>query len=143
MTSIAEPSVRSLLIQMQFQGHPLATGTGVITTSAAGPVLVTNWHNLAGRHPQTKQPLSATGAIPDEVVIIHNRAGKLGEWVSRTETLTSNGQPRWTEHPTLGDQADVVAVPLQQLDDVELYPYAGLGQDDRKIFCGDAGWSAH
>ena len=82
---------------------------------------------MSGRHPQTKKPLSATAAIPDSLRIIHNRAGKLGQWLPKTESLLTNGQPRWIEHPKLGDKADFVALPLTDLVDVELYPYDLLG----------------
>lgn len=138
MATIAEPSVKSLLLQMQFQGQQLATGTGIVAEAPSGPVLVTNWHNVTGRNPQTKEPLSSTGAVPDEIVIVHNRSGKLGEWVERTEKLVVDAKPRWVEHPQHGDKLDVVALPLQHLDDVQLYPYAGLGENDPKIFCGPA-----
>jgi Trypsin-like peptidase domain len=123
MPNIAEPSVKSLLLQMQFQGHPLATGTGFVANSVRGPVLITNLHNVTGRHPQTGQPLSPTGGVPDEITILHNRANHLGEWVPKTEPLLNVDGPRWIEHPTLGRQADFVALPLTQLDDVHLYPY--------------------
>ncbi len=138
MATIAEPSVKSLLLQMQFQGQPLATGTGIVAEAPSGPVLVTNWHNVTGRNPQTKEPLSSTGAVPDEIVIVHNRSGKLGEWVQRTEKLLVDAKPRWVEHPQHRDKLDVVALPLQYLDDVQLYPYAGLGETDPKILCGPA-----
>ncbi len=87
MTTIAEPSVKSLLIQMQVAGQALSTGTGFVANSPKGPVLVTNWHNAAGRNPQTGQPISPTGAVPDALVILHNCAGHLGEWVPRQEPL--------------------------------------------------------
>lgn len=41
--------------------------------------------------------------------------------------LHANGQPRWREHPALGDKADFVALPLSDLHDVQLYPYDLLG----------------
>lgn len=124
MTTITLPSVQSLLIQMCVGTQPLSTGTGFVCETAKGPLLVTNWHNLSGRHPQTKQPLSPTAGIPDKISIIHNRAGKLGQWLPKTEVLTTNqGSCRWFEHPTLGDKADIVALPLTDLTDVELYPY--------------------
>jgi len=63
------------------------------------------------------------GGVPDEIIIVHNRANHLGEWVTRRESLYHNGNPRWIEHPTLGDNADVVALPLTHLDDVALYPH--------------------
>ncbi len=127
MTTIAQPSVQSLLIEMCFGAQVLSTGTSFVCLSSKGPVLLTNWHNVSGRHPQTKKPLSATAAIPDSIRIVHNRAGQLGHWLLKTEALYSNGCPLWIEHPTLGDNADFVALPLTDLVDVELYPYDLLG----------------
>jgi hypothetical protein len=123
MTSIAQPSVQSLLIEMRHCGQALATGTGFVAQAPRGPVLVTNWHNLAGRNPDSGQPLSTTGAVPDELVIVHNRAGHLGEWIPRTEPLFRNGRILWFEHPLHGQRVDIVALPLTALGDVELYPY--------------------
>lgn len=127
MTTISLPSVQSLLIDLVFGGQGLATGTAFVCNSKKGPALVTNWHNVSGRHPQTKKPLSPTGAVPDAVRIVQNRAGKLGEWLIKSETLLANGKPRWVEHPKFGDKVDVVALPLTDLVDVELYPYDTAG----------------
>ena len=55
--------------------------------------------------------------------MIHNRKGTPGQWVTSVEALFSNGVPRWREHPALGAKADFVALPLTQLDNVELLPY--------------------
>lgn len=122
--TIAEPSVKSLLLQMRFNGQVLGTGTGFVANAPRGPVLVTNRHNVTGRNQETGQPLSPTGGVPNEVVIMHNRANLLGQWVARTEPLHgNNGQPLWIEHAGLGARADFVALPLTQLNDVQLYPY--------------------
>jgi hypothetical protein len=123
MATIAQPSVQSLLIELRYAGQGLATGTGFVADSPAGPVLVTNWHNIAGRHLQTGQPLSPTGAVPDEIAIVHNRAQRPGEWVVRKEKLHQNGKIRWFEHPVLGTRADLAALPLTDVDDVALYPH--------------------
>jgi len=127
MATIALPSVQSLLIELAAGGQSLATGTAFVCNSKKGPVLVTNWHNAAGRNPQTKQPLSPTGAIPDTVRIVHNRANALGQWVVKTESLVAGGKPRWVEHPSLGEKADIVAIPLTDLADVQLHPYDASG----------------
>lgn len=111
---------------MRFDGQALSTGTGFVSQSSKGPVLITNRHNLTGRHQEDNKPLSKTGGVPNEVVIYHNRKGKLGFWQRKTETLYSdreNENHRWIEHPVLGSKADFVALLLEQLDDVELYPY--------------------
>jgi Trypsin-like peptidase domain len=123
MSTISHPSVQSLLIQMRFGAQAISTGTGFVCDSAKGPVLITNWHNITGRDPETKQPVSPTGAIPDTLRIVHNRAGKLGHWLTKTEKLFTKSKARWIEHPTLGDKADIVALPMRDLADVQLYPY--------------------
>lgn len=120
---IAKPSVQSLLIEMQFNGQALATGTAFVVQTAKGPYLITNRHNVTGRNQDTGQPLSKTGGIPNQLVIVHNQKGKLGNWVRRLEPLEVNSGPRWVEHPTLGPRADFVALKLTALDDVELYPH--------------------
>lgn len=127
MTTISQPSVQSLLIEMAVGQQALATGTGFVCQGKAGPLLLTNWHNLAGRNPQTKQPLSPTAAVPDSVRIVHNRSGHLGQWLVKTESLLKRGKSRWIEHPVLGDKVDIVALPLKDLDDVALYPYDPIG----------------
>ena len=132
MQTIAKPSVQSLLIEMRFNGQPISTGTAFIAQTKCGPVLVTNRHNVTGRHQETGKPLSSTCGIPNEIVIIHNKKSFLGTWIPKIESLLhDNDEPRWIEHPTLGPSADFVALPLTQLDDIDLYPYdpATPGQD--------------
>lgn len=131
MLGISEPAVKSLLIQMLFDDQPLATGTGFIAKSAKGPMLITNRHNVTGIHQQTGKALHKTCGTPNRMKIIHNRQDKLGEWVPRFENLLDDDTPRWIEHPTLGAEADFVALPLTEIDDVDVYPYnlddTGLG----------------
>src|SRR2546427_8322839 len=127
MANITLPSVQSLIIEMMAGGTGIATGTAFVAESGKGPVLLTNRHNVTGRHPVTSQPLSPTGAVPDSLRILHNRANKLGEWVLRTERLYANHTARWHQHPTLGDRADFVALPLTDLNDVQVYPHQLAG----------------
>ena len=127
MTTISLPSVQSLLLELVAGGQPLGTGTGFVVESLRGPVLVTNSHNVTGRNPQTRKPLAPSGAVPDEIRVVHNRKDKLGEWLTRSEPLYSGGKPRWFEHPVLGEKVDVVALPLTAVDDVHLYPYQTAG----------------
>jgi hypothetical protein len=123
MPKIAPPSVQSLFIQMLFDGQLLATGTGFVVQSRTGPVLITNRHNVTGRHPVTEQPLSRTGGIPNELNVLHNSEVRLGEWVPRIEPLYSGDKPLWIEHPSLKEQADFVALPLSNTVGVAFYPY--------------------
>ncbi len=121
---IAKPSVQSLLLQMSFSGQPIATGTGFVVESKVGPLLITNRHNVTGRHQETGQPLSKSGGIPNEIQIVHNVKGNLGSWATKMEPLlTASDSPLWKEHPRLGPKADFVALPLKNTVDVDLYPY--------------------
>lgn len=140
MLTIAHPSVQSLLIQMQFNGQPLATGTAFVAPTPNGFVLVTNRHNVTGRDQETGKPLSASGGVPNQLVVVHNVKGQLGQWVSRVESLFDSSQPRWREHPQLGNRADFVALRLTQLDGVELYPHnvSNVGAPDIHVGPADA-----
>lgn len=134
---IAEPSVKSLLLRMRFGEQPLSSGTGFICESPRGPLLITNRHNVTGRHQQTGQAISPTGGVPDNLVILHNRENKLGEWVERVEPLYQDEKPLWHEHPKMGPDADFVALPLTRTDDIQLYPY-DLGNVEPDIAVGPA-----
>lgn len=137
MPQIAQPSVQSLLIEMQVNGTPLSTGTAFVVKAASGPHLLTNRHNLTGRHQETGAPLSPTGGIPTHIVVVHNRKGNLGQWVLKNEPLYAGTTPRWREHPALGTTADFVALPLTDLVDVDLCPYDATNPG-ANIFVGPA-----
>jgi hypothetical protein len=123
MPTITQPSVKSLFIEINCSGQTLATGTGFIVNTRRGPALVTNRHNVTGRHQETGDPLSPTGGIPNYINIIHNCRSGLGTWVPRIEPLYQDDRPRWIEHPALGAEADFVALTLTQLLEVQTYPY--------------------
>lgn len=137
MANIAEPSVQSLLIEMQFNGQALSTGTAFVVQAAKGPYLITNRHNVTGRHQETNAPLSPTGGVPNEIVIVHNRLNHLGNWIPKKEALYIGDVPRWHEHPIIGARADFVALPLSDLADVQVYPYAPANPGP-SIFVGAA-----
>lgn len=123
MQTVTAPSVKSLLIQMRFDDQPLSTGTAFVVNSSKGPHLITNRHNVTGRNQETNAPISSTGGVPNYVAVVHHRKGNLGQWFPQLEALYTEEAPRWREHPRLGAKADFVALPLSNLDDVELYPY--------------------
>jgi len=133
--AIARPSVASLFIEMKFRDQVLATGTAFVAKDQHGSLLFTNRHNVTGRHQDTGACLSATGGVPDRIVIYHNRAGALGQWFPVEEFLFDNETPRWLEHPTLGPRADLIGLPMQNLDGVELVQY-DLGTASAAILVG-------
>ncbi|SEK96365.1 Trypsin-like peptidase domain-containing protein [Pseudoxanthomonas sp. GM95] len=145
MTLISKPSVQSLHLEMLFDGQSLSTGTGFVVTSAIGPCLITNRHNVTGRRQDNGEPLSRMGAIPNQVAIMHNSAmpanphaphgqsgfeGPVGTWRRVIEPLlAADLSPLWHEHPRFGSEADFVALPLTVTDGVTLYPYMWRPED--------------
>lgn len=117
-------SACSLWVELATKGHSLGTATGFIVKETEKPYLITNWHVVAGQNPDTDQLLSSTGALPDTIRIRHHSARRLGSWTLRDEALyDADGNPRWVEHPQ-GRMIDVVALPLEAVDDqVALYPF--------------------
>lgn len=116
-------SVRSLKLELLANGLSLGTATGFIITESEVPYLITNWHVLVGRNPDTNKLMSHTGALPDTVRITHHGL-TLGTFVFREEKLfDTEGKRLWKEHP-LGQKIDVVALPLNPIDQgVQLYPF--------------------
>jgi hypothetical protein len=128
--TISPPSLMSLRIEMRWNGNHLATGTGFVVMHAGKPFLITNFHNLAGRNPETNEILHSRGVTPDEVLILHNVSEKMGHWHYRPEPLVdAEERPLWLEHEW-GREVDVVALPLTRIEDVALYPYALTSQMD-------------
>lgn len=121
---VHEPSIKSLFCELRFGDRVLSTGTGFVVQKGGRAYLLTNRHNVTGRHQETGECLSDTKGTPDNIVIHHHVTGRLGEWVGRGEQLyEEDGKARWREHPQYGARADVVALPLTNLDGVQLYPY--------------------
>ncbi|MGX9116843.1 trypsin-like peptidase domain-containing protein [Mesorhizobium sp. BHbsci] len=78
-----------------------------------GPVLITNRHNFTGRDQNTGQPIWTHGGIPNRIGVWHNSFNGLGKWHRETYPLLDiEEKPLWNEHPTLGANADVVALRL-------------------------------
>lgn len=124
MPGIALPSVQSLLLRLIHNGHTLSSATGFVVSKEGTNYLVTNRHVVTGLHQHTGEPLSGSGATPQFVEIWHNCTTGVGSWVRKTERLYDYDiRPRWLEHPELREKADLVALPLSELDQAELFPY--------------------
>ena len=123
-TMIREQSVKSLPVSTRANGKNISTATAFVAVHQGEHYLVTNWHVAAGRRPDDGSVLSKSGAVPDDLSVLHNVAGKLGHWEQRLEPLyDGNGDPLWLEHPVCGRQVDVVALPLTETKGVDIFPY--------------------
>ena len=121
---IDQISTKSLRLEIRANGQSLATATGFCVERNAKRFLITNWHVVAGRNPDTGELLSPTGAVPDELAIAHHSSKGLGSWVVKTERILGpSGAKLWLEHPS-GSTFDVVALLLTSADtQVAVYPF--------------------
>jgi hypothetical protein len=123
-------SVKSLLLQLFSHGQRLGSATGFIVQKNQKAYLVTNWHVVSGRRPDTNAAFDTQGRYPDEIQILHNVKGHLGSWTYKSEKLINErNEFLWIEHPA-GRAVDVVFLPLTNLTDVEIYP---VDLDLRKV----------
>lgn len=131
MPAIDEYSLAAIPIQMFFNETELSLGTAFVWQAGNDHFLITNWHNVSGRNPNTGKHLSPTAAEPDRLRVWLNLKGRLGMKVRKDVLLRdANGAPVWFVHPKHRQQVDVVAIPIEPFPDVDLYPINGMEQLD-------------
>lgn len=145
----ARPSWASLPIWPKFHGHtvgtdPCATGFVALRPNDDRRWLVTNWHVVTSKSPDTGQPLNkVTGFVPDELLIAHHFQDHPGAWVPVTEPLyDADGDPLWYEHPTHGRRVDVVALPITRTtaargEQIETYGHDPWREDTLETLEGE------
>lgn len=108
--------------------------------------LVTNWHVVTGRHPDTNQPLSPSGAVdPDSLAVWLYGPDNLGEWHREFIQLRTpnTGAEKWLSHPD-GRAVDVVAVPFTLPANRRVFPLDldsadfDINYQDKPVFLIDA-----
>lgn len=141
---ISIPSMFSLYIKMYHNDQLISSGTGFLMRSPSeNHYLVTNRHNLTGRHNETNECLSRTGAIPNKISISFFRNSSLiNQWgravnsgepfdftIEMVDALKDrviisqplydeNHTQKWFEHPTLREAADFVALKIDKNESV-------------------------
>jgi hypothetical protein len=105
-------SQTSIFIKMKFGETELATGTAFFYRRNGELYLVSNWHNLSGRNPETKQPLSKHGGVPDRIFcyVCLNEPYLKRAWLELP--LAVDNEANWFEHPTHGGGIDIGVLPL-------------------------------
>ncbi|MDE2684516.1 MAG: serine protease [Chloroflexota bacterium] len=101
-------------IRMYFGDTLLGHGTCFFVMSKDGPMLVTNRHNFTGRNNITGRPLRDDCAIPDHAVVTLHGPGEIHYHIDLIDHANPE-VPSWTEHPTLGAMADIVALPVKEM----------------------------
>jgi hypothetical protein len=99
--------------------HDIDQATGFVVHKDGAPFLITNWHVVSGRHPQTGHEI---GDAPEYLMADFHRKELMGRWRRvRLALRDHDHRPLWREHPH-GGRVDVVAIALPNLDDVVVRP---------------------
>lgn len=132
-------SMRALFLAMSYSGQRLATGTGFMTKCDGRWMLITNRHNVTGRHQGTGECLDKVySAVPNELTVYvpvmmpvdrpappKDEHGAPGWRAIRLPLYGEDGASSWVEHPELEGAADMVALPFRVENDMLPMGYTG------------------
>jgi Trypsin-like peptidase domain len=111
-------STMSLYIEMYIDGaiKPIGKGTAFTTKINNQNYLITNWHVVTGRDPETNEPID--NHYDPDYIEAWFFTNTIGMWLCKKIRLKdADGKNLWIEHPH-GRQIDVVAIAFTPKDDV-------------------------
>ena len=119
---IDEFSVKPLYVEMYRDEQKAGVATGFVVKKNDSYYLITNWHVVTCRNPyNNNRPLSTTGVVDPNILKVWFHGLNLGNWISKEiDLINGTGDKLWFEHE-LGEEIDVVAVPLEISDDIKIY----------------------
>jgi len=92
-------------------------GTGFFVKRKENKYLITNWHNVTAKNPNTGDFINYA-IEPDLLKVQIYKNQEILEPADFEIPLKDNqGNPVWLEHPTEGGKIDVVAIPVEIPDD--------------------------
>lgn len=114
-------TTHQIAIGFEETGTIFSTGSSFLYEYEEKIFLVTNWHNVTGRNPLTREPLSEEHAGIPDVFISYFRL-KSGNGQAKKEVIKLYKdeymtQPKWLIHPTLKERVDVIALELVKKDE--------------------------
>jgi hypothetical protein len=138
MPSIDQYTLATVPIETYFWQTKLATGTAFVYENDGAFYLVTNWHNLSGKDPNTGMHLSTTLAEPDRISVWWNLKGQMGNKFPASVQVrdSTTNRPLWLVHSVHGSKVDVVAFPVIPLPNAEMYPINRMQSDSLLLQIG-------
>ena len=137
--TIDEYSLAALPIEMYFNTTFLSIGTAFVWKSEGRLYLITNWHNVSGKDPNTGKHISKTATEPNNLKVGFNQKGNMGHRVAKTIRIRDqNDAPVWFVHPQHGNKVDVVALPFDPMPDVDEYAINGMSSNALAVNVGIA-----
>jgi Trypsin-like peptidase domain len=137
MAVIDDYSLVAIPIEMFFNSTYLGLGTAFVWAQNRRFFLITNWHNVSGKDPNTGKHVSNTAAEPNNLKVWFNQRNQLGNKVAKVIPLRDlQGTPLWFIHPNHGNSVDVIAIPLENHADVDMYAVNTTPSDDLLVQVG-------
>jgi hypothetical protein len=139
MPEIDEFSLTTVPIELRFNKTHLSHGTAFTWRDRESHFLITNWHNVSGRDPNTNKHLSKTAAEPNMLHAFFNSKDKnLGDKHLIKMQIRNEYEVFWYVHPALKRKVDLVAIPLVGaiVSTIEFYPLNKMGSTDLLVKIG-------
>jgi hypothetical protein len=124
-TTIDQYSLTTVPLELCANGHVIGIATGFIWTRHDKNYLITNWHVVTGRNAETGDLDRDAPARPDIIKAHFNmRVMDFGKQKREIRLRDDDHNPLWYAHPLYQRSRDVVAIPLDVLDECkEINPY--------------------
>jgi hypothetical protein len=119
-----------LKLKISANGQERSIATGFFYEHQGRTLLITNYHVVSGRHPDTDSVLDPDGVIPDTLILgVATSVAKAQpsdpeaiqwQWKQLPLYTEDDGKPIWTVHPEHGSRFDAVAIPLAGLEETRI-----------------------
>ncbi len=131
---MAKISTSIVHLTMRRQSLEVATGTGFIYKKDQNFYIITAWHNVTGRHPDTFELNKKKAVIPDNVAASFSILLGDGNSIRMVISLPlfDDEKACFYIHPKNWPRVDVVAIPF---DPHASYPMAGYLGNGKEINC--------
>ena len=139
MVTIDQYSLATIPIQLFFNETPLSHATAFIWEHQRRHYLITNWHNVSGRDPNTDRHLSDTAAEPNRMRAFFNtKGGDLGDKHAVWVPLRNGDEIAWLVHPTSKRNVDIVAIQMtgDTTSRIEFFPVNEMPSENMRVSIG-------
>ena len=98
-------------------GSKISSATGVIIDFDSTSFIMTNWHVLSGRDPNSGQPINQDLATPDKLAFysLDQVDGNFRWRITELPIISpQDGSNLWIQHPKYRQEVDIAAIALPQ-----------------------------
>jgi hypothetical protein len=139
--TIDEFSLTTIPIFLRFNQTPISTATAFTWQRDNKHYLITNWHVVSGRNPNTGEHLSPMAAEPNILCGLINTRGAENVCGKHAFSIRLRHDPdevAWLIHPRDKRKIDVVAIPLSEdlVSSAYLYSMNEMGSLDLRVNIG-------